>query len=151
MVTRSSILRIWMIGLVSGLMIEIRDIWELTSDRMTGGRQQSVTGLTVLPFWGSTGLPWDNKCQRAPPLILKRANLLVLPLVGMMDIWWIFRRVFRVNFSDWKVWSMFDEGWCEMDVGWIKADEIAVSSGNFKNANPKNPVFKPFYLCIICY
>ncbi len=38
-----------------------------------------------------------------------------------------------------------------MDMGWIKTDEIVVSSGNFKNANPKNPVFKPFYLCIICY
>jgi hypothetical protein len=33
-----------------------------------------------------------------------------------------------------------------MDMGWIKADEIPVSSGNFKIANPKNPVFKPFYL-----
>ena len=38
-----------------------------------------------------------------------------------------------------------------MDMGWIKVDEIPVSSGNFKIAHPQNPVFKPFYLCIICY
>ena len=39
--------------LLSGLLIRKRDSWELVSDRVTGGRQQSVTG--------STGLPFDNK------------------------------------------------------------------------------------------
>ena len=39
--------------LLSGLLIQKRDSWELVSDRVTGGRQQSVTG--------STGLPFDNK------------------------------------------------------------------------------------------
>ena len=36
--------------LLSGLLIQKRDSWELVSDRVTGGRQQSVTGSIGLPF-----------------------------------------------------------------------------------------------------
>ena len=38
-----------------------------------------------------------------------------------------------------------------MDMGWIQADETRISSEVLKFFNPKNPVFKPFYLCIFCY
>ena len=65
----------------------------------------------------------------------------------LKSFWMIFQcKLFRS-----EGWLYVMVGWCEMDVGQIKADEIWVSLPNFKTSNPKNPVFKPFYLCIICY